>query len=201
MKRYLGLFLFLASWFGCFCQNPVDNGALSSTDVIHIDDALLVQCADPEFVSDALVETPEIIEESEGAETSIDTDIATMPVSFDYKETKYWKRYKKLRTAGWTCLGVGAGFFVGGYALIFAAFLSSDYHAFGIPGGILFFSSPLLVLASIPLLTTAYINRHKAKKMNLNVGVSQLTGYANGVAPYLSMRHPNTPAVSFSLEF
>lgn len=193
MRRFWYLFLFIVSWLGCFSQNAVKITSETFSDVIQIQDDVDLQFLGVDNVSEVTKDDPELIE------ATIEDSLGEQPGFIDYKETKYWRRYKALRTAGWVCFGCGAGFLVGGYALIFAAFISSNSSvaagALGITGGLMFFSSPLLIVASVPLLATAYYNRHKAKKLNFNIGVSQIPSMT---ASPLAMK---TPAVSFSLEF
>ena len=194
MIRYWLVFLFVGSWFLCLGQNADETGCQSLTDAIGIQGDLAL----PDIVVDSISEvTNEDPEHIDAVDAAIEDNVAGHPVFVDYKETKYWWRYKTLQTAGWVCFGCGAGFLVGGYALLFAAFASDSSAAsvLGITGGVMLFSSPLLIVASIPLLATAYYNRHKAKKLKLDVGVSQIPSFT--ASPYAMQ----TPVVSFSLDF
>lgn len=192
MTRYWYLFIFIVSWLGCFSQDAVEITSETFSDVIQIQDGLDLPYLGGDNVSEVNKEDTELLE------AMVEDNMAEQSGFIDYKDTKYWRRYKALRTAGWTCLGCGAGFLVGGYFLVFAAFVSTNSFAckaLALTGGLMFFSSPVLIVASIPLLATAYSNRHKAKKLKLNVGVSQMPSIT--AAP-MAMK---TPAVSFSLDF
>lgn len=141
------------------------------------------------------IETEVTDAENVGADLNV---IKSESVKFDYKQTKYWGRYTALRAAGWSCFGVGAGFLVGGYAFLFASTTTTNFqwaNAAGIMGGIMFFSSPILIVSSIPLIACAYYNRYKAKHLKLDVGVSYLP------SDRFQMQKHSTPALSLALNF
>ena len=83
---------------------------------------------------------------------------------FDYKQTPEWKKYKILKATGWTAVGVGGAMLIGG-------FIGDYLDNYGRGGKdpklryrIVFYMGAGVAVASVPLLTFAYINRHKAKK-------------------------------------
>ena len=119
-------------------------------------------------------------------------------VGFDYKATKYWNRYRTLRTAGWACFGTGMGFLVCGYAFLLSTFstTSDSWDNVAEPMGIvMLFSCPVLVLTSIPLLSVAYYNKHKANNLKLDVGMSYIP------IKNLSRNKFSSPALNFALNF
>ncbi len=133
-----------------------------------------------------------------------DTEQAAAPiVAADwYKDTVQWKRYKRLRKWGWTCLGVGLGGYISMYALFIAAWTDAwPNNTFGhildaiTVGSVVtfYYLGPVLMLASIPLLATAYTYRYKAR--HLKVGLTAMSDLRT------SQRLAATPGVSLSLTF
>ncbi len=181
MKKYIVLLLLLATYIGCRCQGL-------EADSCFMDVAATLDYKDVQINDDEVIEIDEVKADS----------IISSPVVFNYKNTKYWGRYTALRAAGWACFGVGIGCCVGGYALMFAAMTTTNddwSRVVGPVGGYMFFSSPLLVAASIPLLACAYYNRYKAKHLKLDVGVSCIQ--PGKFAPC----RVSTPALNFALNF
>lgn len=151
-------------------------------------------------ISSIVESTEAIIAEREiiSSGYSNETKVAIEPTEFDYKTTKYWGRYTALRTTGWACFGTGIGFIICGYGLLLSTFSgTSDSWAnvAGPMGVIMLFSSPVLVFASIPILSIAYYNKHKAKNLKLNIGMSHISVRA------LPQNKFSTPALSLALNF
>lgn len=91
-------------------------------------------------------------------------DIQYEKNSFDYKQTVHWKLYKELKVAGWTSVGVGG-------AMLIAGFIGDIFDNYErgckeerIRFRVVWCMGAGIAAASVPLLTFAYINRHKAKK-------------------------------------
>lgn len=114
-------------------------------------------------------------------------------MTFDYKNTQEWGKYKALRAVGWSAFGVGVPATLVGLFLCGVALDASP--AAGTAGAIVTISGGALTLSSIPLLISAYHYRNKAKKIALNVGVSSIN------TPSISNRIDYTPALSFALNF
>lgn len=114
-------------------------------------------------------------------------------MTFDYKNTQEWGKYKALRAVGWSAFGVGVPATLVGLFLCGVALDASP--AAGTAGAIVTISGGALTLSSIPLLISAYHYRNKAKKLALNVGVSSIN------APSISNRIDYKPALSFALNF
>lgn len=196
MIRSVCLLLMLVSCIMGLCQNhmEIESSVLDSItavgypigeDIAHIYEPYASNSEESVVISESIYET-------------IEEYAPDQPIFIDYKNSKYWKRYKSLLTAGWVCLGTGVAFGVGGYFLLFAAYNTAHdaaADALAITGSLMLFSSPVLIVASIPLLSTAYYNRYKAKKMKLDVGVSKIL--LKSASPYAMQ----TPALSLSLNF
>jgi|GluameStandDraft_1065615.scaffolds.fasta_scaffold10455_5 hypothetical protein len=118
---------------------------------------------------------------------------ANSAMTFDYKNTQEWGKYKALRAVGWSAFGVGVPATLVGLFLCGVALDASP--AAGTAGAIVTISGGALTLSSIPLLISAYHYRNKAKRMALNVGVTSIN------APSISNRIDYTPALSFALNF
>lgn len=118
---------------------------------------------------------------------------ANSVMTFDYKNTQEWGKYKALRAVGWSAFGVGVPATLVGLFLCGVALDASP--AAGTAGAIVTISGGALTLSSIPLLISAYHYRNKAKKMALNVRVSSIN------TPSISNRIDYTPALSFALNF
>ena len=114
--------------------------------------------------------------------------------AFDYRQTPEWKRYKTLKICGWTALGVSM-------PMVMVGFLGDLDNAYGDgkPNAIfdiLVCTGVGLGVASIPLLTFAYINRHKAKKK----AALSLTASHVGTIGTDSGRQ-SSPALGISISF
>lgn len=126
--------------------------------------------------------------------SSINSDFnESTTMSFNYKHTQEWGKYKALRAVGWSAFGIGVpatlvGLFLCGVAMDAAP-------AVGTAAAIVTISGGALTLSSIPLLISAYHYRNKAKKMALNVGVTSIT------TPSISKGRDYTPGLSFALNF
>ncbi|MDE6341371.1 MAG: hypothetical protein K2K93_03555 [Muribaculaceae bacterium] len=179
-KKFLVLLCAIVSYTCGFCQSV-------EADSCYMDMESQFDCATAMLNEDLTLDQDEA-----------KSDITSTNVNHNFKDNKYWGRYTALRAAGWACFGAGAGFLIGGYALLFAAMTTTNdswANAAGIMGGIMFFSSPVLVTASIPLLACAYYNRYKAKHLKLDVGVSCI--HSERYAPC----KVSAPALSLALNF
>ena len=94
-------------------------------------------------------------------------------ISFDYKQTSEWQKYKKLKIWGWTTFGVGGAMVVGG--CIGDAIDNYEYHKDGtrIRFRVVWCIGIGVTVASIPMITLAYKNKRKAK--NLSLAASSLS--------------------------
>ena len=85
-------------------------------------------------------------------------------LSLDYKQTKEWKKFKRLRAYGWTALGVGSVMVCMGTIIcsVGTGLTGNDV------GAMIVFpcTGAALVATSIPMLTIAYKNRRKAKSFS-----------------------------------
>ena len=84
--------------------------------------------------------------------------------SFGYKQTREWKKFKRLRAYGWTALGVGRVMVCMGTIIcsVGTGLTGNDV------GAMIVFpcTGAALVATSIPMLTIAYKNRRKAKSFS-----------------------------------
>lgn len=113
------------------------------------------------------------------------------PLTFDYKQSKEWKRYKVLRAVGWSSLGLSVPI------AIAAGLTGASSYATGNDGtacAILLSASGVLVLSSLGLLISAYIYRHKAKKLSVTLTSINMPMSINTGTAY-------TPALSFAITF
>ncbi|MDE6478647.1 MAG: hypothetical protein K2L45_00125 [Muribaculaceae bacterium] len=196
MKRWLISIMILMCSLGSYGQFTVCNGQTEfpvptdDTDILYLE-----SLTDNESIAGESPCISETREENDITTASMETtDIMT----FDYKQSKYWRRYIDLRTAGWITFGVGAGFFIGGYAAVLGAWVSPSEkigNFLATPGIIMLISSPFLVVTSIPLLACAYWNRYKAKKMTIDVGMNLIN---SGGRSSFKM---TTPALALTMNF
>ncbi|MDE6116233.1 MAG: hypothetical protein K2O30_10020 [Duncaniella sp.] len=119
----------------------------------------------------------------------------TLMVNDDYQNTPEWGKYKALRTVGWTTFGVGIAATTTGALLLFAS--NSDLGSDAMPTAskALMISGGVITIASIPIISIAYHNRNKAKKIGINMGVTQLS------APIIGQNIAYTPAMNFTITF
>lgn len=77
-----------------------------------------------------------------------------------YKQTRYWKKHKRLKACGWTTLGIGVPTMVVGFvgAVVSGYESGGDGEGFGIILG----AGAGLTVSSIPLFVFAVKNRQKA---------------------------------------
>ncbi len=190
--KLLFLFSVILCSLSCHAQDLIiTNGDATVTtvnNVVMVSDSIAAEKLMEEDFSE--IESAQAVGFMEG------TPVAGNTV-FDYKKTKYWERYKTLRTTGWLCFfGSYATAFVG-YGLILAAFASSSKFtlALGYLGFGLMYTSPFIFLASIPILSIAYYNKHLAKRMKFDVGVSQIP------ANNFSRNKFSSPALSLAFNF
>lgn len=116
----------------------------------------------------------------------------TRDLSFNYKDTHEWHKYKVLRAIGWSCLGASLPLGIVGIDMMFRSIFTLD-DGRAKAGAIIATVGAAMELASIPILIVAYHNRHKAKNMNLNLGLSTLN------LPYQFTN--DVPALSISFDF
>ncbi|WP_158712896.1 hypothetical protein [Parabacteroides pacaensis] len=125
-----------------------------------------------------------------------EANIRKEKLSFDYKQTPEWKRYKILKATGWTAVGVGGAMLIGG----FIGDIIDNYERSGndtkLRYRIVWRMGAGVAAASVPLLTFAYINRHKAKKATaFSLTISDLSvDLPNGVAQ-------SRPTLGISVKF
>ncbi|MBD5175771.1 MAG: hypothetical protein HDT06_08125 [Bacteroidales bacterium] len=101
------------------------------------------------------------------SQSSLNDELTVL--SFDYKKTKEWKRYKLLRGLGIGAVTVGI---LGTWLSAEFCALSSSYEG-TLPAGIVSLSiMGSVLLSSIPLFI--YAGKYKKKALALNVGVSAL---------------------------
>lgn len=106
--------------------------------------------------------------------------ISQSSIATSYKSTTDWKTYKKLKIAGWSCIGVGIpatfyGIVAMGLSQVHADSSGGIFIAVTATGG-------TLTLTGITLLIIANKYKKKAKNRNLNIGISDIktpsyTGY------------------------
>lgn len=183
MKRHI--FILLSILFASFCaysQNEIDLPLDNSQETLIPTSKLSHDNETNPFDDSSAVST-----------LTSSAYIANSVMSFDYKHTQEWGKYKALRAVGWTTFGVGVPATLVGLFLCGVALDASP--AAGTAGAIVTISGGALTLSSIPLLISAYHYRNKAKKMALNVGVTSIN------APSISNRIDYTPALSFALNF
>lgn len=118
------------------------------------------------------------------------------PETVDYKNSKYWKRFKVLTIVGGGALAVGGG-------TIGFFFLRKDKEPFRYMATIVILTAilgpaALLTVTSIPLLACGFWNLRKAlglkKTMNLNVGISTINTKMN-----LTAISNSTPALGLAV--
>lgn len=136
------------------------------------------------------IETPESVMNA----GNLDAHPVNINTNQFYKETKYWGHYTALRAAGWGCFGLGFGCFIGG-AITFMATMNESSSDGPIVGAALMLASPVLVVASIPLITMAYVNRRKAMKMKTRVNLDLASIPIRGVGA----RRFSAPALGVSI--
>lgn len=112
--------------------------------------------------------------------------------SFNYKTTKEWKRYKVLRAVGWSALGVGIPATLFGLVGVGVSALDGDPY-----GGFIAIlaTGGALTLSSIPILISAYHYCSKAKKVALELRMSQV------YTPGINNRQSFQPVLGISLRF
>ncbi len=111
---------------------------------------------------------------------------------FDYKQTSEWKKYKTLRTLGWCSLGVGVPVTAFG---IWLAIYEYDHYKEATLGATVIAIGGTFTLASIPLFISSSHYKNKAKKLSLNMGVTQIA------TPTFTATSKNAPALSLALSF
>lgn len=91
-------------------------------------------------------------------------NIQSEMLSFDYKQTAEWKRYKTFKAIGWTSVGVGGAMLIVGFIGDIIDNYERGCKKEKIRFRVVWCMGTGIAAASVPLLTFAYINRHKAKK-------------------------------------
>lgn len=116
-------------------------------------------------------------------------------VNDDYQNTPEWGKYKALRTVGWTTFGIGIAATTTGALLLFASNSDLGSDAMSTASKALMISGGVITIASIPIISIAYYNRNKAKKIGMSMGVTQLS------APIIGQNIAYTPAMNFTITF
>lgn len=146
---------------------------------------------------------PYVTSENDDAELNeqIEESIKQTPaVSFNYKDTKEWQKYKTLRAIGWSFLGGGTACIIMSpiLALTTITWDPDGKHKRNwkdIAVATTFYTALAMTVASVPILICAYNYRNKAKKMNANLGIS----YINTQQPFAT--DLTTPALALTLNF
>ena len=180
----------IACSFSCFAQ---DYEANSNPDLIC---APAYDTAD--LQNDTIMSQTENISEV-GANPTVcveENDAVKEASVFDYKNIIYWQRYQKFSLAGWGCLCMSLAAPLVGYVFLLASLTtekaSSTLYTIGTA---ICFVGPVLFIASIPLLSIAYYNRHKAKHLKFDVGISAIQ------PKDFSNKRFSSPALSLSMNF
>lgn len=122
--------------------------------------------------------------------------VSSLLMNDAYKNTAEWSKYKTLRAIGWTTFGVGvATTGVGVVVSLALASIHGPNRDKTVAGPIVLCSGLGMTAASIPILISAYHYRSKAKKIGMNMGVTQLT------APTIGHTLSYTPAMNFTITF
>lgn len=160
------------------------------------------ECADPLSCVARTETVAEPSEDADGTRECAEIQSNRPYQYFNYTQTCQWRDYKRLRTLGWTFFGVGVPLTAGSYALLFAAVLSSEHDARILAplAGITFLAGGFMTLASIPILTVAYVKRHKAKHMQFDLNFAAVQPPVCGLSVSLSRRY-SAPALGLSLSF
>ena len=112
-----------------------------------------------------------------------------------YKNTPKWGKYKALRAVGWTALGVGVAMTTTGVLLCFTSNSDLGSEAMSTASKALMISGGVITVASIPIISVAYYNRNKAKKIGVGMGMAQLS------TPTVGQNICYTPAMNFTITF
>lgn len=111
-----------------------------------------------------------------------------------YKNTPEWGKYKTLSAIGWSFLGVGVAAGVTGPFVMIVNHEMSPNPAPWI-GATIWGTGIALTAASIPILILAYHYRWKAKKRDIDIGLSSLD------IPLSNGRFTTLPAFNLSISF
>lgn len=114
-----------------------------------------------------------IIIDKDGILQNDEVNVNMSSAKFNFKDTKEWRKYKTLRAIGWSFLGVGLPSFLVGPCLMAAGSFDGNSAALG-SGYALFLAGIAMTISSVPILICAYHNRNKAKRMNIDLGVSSI---------------------------
>lgn len=112
-----------------------------------------------------------------------------------YKNTPEWGKYKALSAVGWTALGVGVAMTTTGVLLCFTSNSDLGSDAMSTASKALMISGGVISVASIPIISVAYYNRNKAKKIGVGMGMTQLS------TPTVGQNICYTPAMNFTITF
>ena len=83
-----------------------------------------------------------------------------------YKQSAYWRKYKRLKISGWSMFSIGTAAIITG---VLGESIDEGTNSNWSPNngrawkGVIY-SGVAIAASSVPLLTFAYTNRHKAKK-------------------------------------
>lgn len=123
------------------------------------------------------------------------TQASQLQMNEAYKNTPEWGKYKALRAVGWTTLGIGVATTATGTLLCLVS--NSDLGSDAMSGAskALMISGGVITMASIPIISIAYYNRNKAKKIGLSMGISQI------VTPTMQLNMAYNPAINFAITF
>ncbi len=116
-----------------------------------------------------------------------------MLINDAYKNTPEWGKYMALRAVGWTTLGVGVAATATGILLCCASNSDLGSDAMSTASKALMISGGVITAASIPIISVAYYNRNKAKKIGM--GITQLS------SPTIGQNMAYTPAMNFTITF
>lgn len=108
-----------------------------------------------------------------------------------YKTTEYWKKYKRQKRLGYSVLAVGAVIMATGFMLHVVTNWNEPHidNGFKCVG----FVGVGMTASGIPLLTCAYLNRRKAKRISLEAG--------NIWSPTPGANSKSTPALGLCINF
>lgn len=185
MKRHIFSILFIIiTSFCAFSQDEINLSRENSQVTSILPSGSSSENTTDPFYESSILSTTAVSSRYDGNST----------MTFDYKKTQEWGKYRALRAVGWSALGVGVPVTLTGLYGMAIEYVHSGNGING-PFFIVTLVGGALTLSSIPILISAYHYRNKAKKIALNVGVTSINTHT------FSNRIDYTPALSFALTF
>lgn len=121
--------------------------------------------------------------------------LPSLPMAEAYKNTPEWGKYKALSTVGWTTFGIGIAATTTGVILLFTSNSDLGSNTMSTASKATIISGTAITAASIPIICVAYHNKHKAKEIGMNMGITRLS------APSIGQNLSYTPALNFTITF